>query len=79
MEKTITKKYTIKDYCDEKKITLDELAVMTGVSKRTIYNLSTNRNKNLTIKVITKIYNGTKKKFGKGVPFWDYLDYPSLM
>ena len=69
------KQKTLKDYCDKKKITLEDLAKITGVSVSQIYLIAKNPNYNITIGTAQKIYTGTKNKFGKGLGVWDYITF----
>ena len=65
-------KTTLKLYCQEHNITMEELADITGVSAGTLYNLD--NGSNTTVEVINKIYAGTKDKFGVGLVADMYLD-----
>ena len=65
-------KATLKQYCQERSITMDELADITGVSSGTLYNLD--NGSNTTVEIINKIYTGTKERFGVGLVAEMYLD-----
>lgn len=65
-------KITLKQYCQEHGISMEDLAALTGVSDGTLYNLDNGAN--TTVEIINKIYNGTKEKFGVGLVADMYLD-----
>ena len=48
----------IKDLCAQRRITLNKLATISGVTQSTINNIVTGRNNSATVSTIQKICNG---------------------
>ena len=65
---------TLNDYLKEKKIDIKEFSEMTGVSLKHCYRFLHDNKYNININTARKIYNSTKKKYGKGLGVWDYID-----
>lgn len=53
-------------------ITMRELSELTGVTAPTLYNID--KGKNISVEVINKIYDATKKKYGFGLAAEEYTD-----
>lgn len=66
---------TIKSYCRDRDITLEKFSQITGVPCTTIYRIQEDRNANITINTIRKIYNGTNNHFGVPLDLWDYINH----
>ena len=66
---------TLHDYCAKKKITIKELAGIVGIAYPHLYLIANNPKYNVRIETIRSIYNGTKKKYGKGLMGKDYLNF----
>ena len=64
----------LRRYCDKNKITMEKLSTITGVPFSTLNAINSDRRKNVTVKTIIKIYEGTKNKFGRGLDAKEYLD-----
>jgi DNA-binding Xre family transcriptional regulator len=67
-------KTNLNHYLNEKKITVKELAAMTGVSQRLLNNFRHECPPTLNLMTIIKIYEGTKRKYGVGLTPWEYID-----
>lgn len=65
---------TLKDYCDEKHISMYELGIITNVSPSHLYAIDRGVKRNITLDTIEKIFEGTKKKFKVGLRPNDYLN-----
>ena len=68
----------LEKYCEEQKITMIELAEITGVSRAQLFLINKDPMYNVTITTIQKIYIGTKSEFGTGLRASEYLDYECL-
>jgi transcriptional regulator with XRE-family HTH domain len=62
----------LQNYCNERGITMEQLAEMSGVSYPMICNI--NQGANTTVDVINKIYTATKKRFKVGLIAEQYLN-----
>ncbi|MBR6903152.1 MAG: helix-turn-helix transcriptional regulator [Clostridia bacterium] len=51
-------KRRITDLCDERKITLNKLATISGITQSTLNNITSGRNKSATISTLKKICDG---------------------
>ena len=51
-------KYRILDLCNERKITLNKLATMSGVTQSTLNNIVSGRNNRTTVSTVKKICDG---------------------
>ena len=51
-------KLRITELCDERKITLNKLATISGITQSTLNNITGGRNKSATISTIKKICDG---------------------
>lgn len=67
------KQKTLKDYCQTKGISLEELSKITKVSRAQLYLIAENPKYNITVSTARRIYLKTKKKFGHGLGVWDYI------
>ncbi len=65
---------TLFDYCKKKKIRIADLANITGVNISYLYVIANNPNTNVSVGTIDKIYQKTKKKYGKGLTPYEYLN-----
>lgn len=68
------KELTIRQYCKDKKISMEQFHLITGVSASLLYRIQDDRNANLTKESIMKIYYGTKDHFGEGLDYHEYLN-----
>lgn len=69
-------KHRIADLCSERKITLNKLATISGITQSTLNNITGGRNKSATISTIKKICDGldiTIKDFFNS-PLFDNLE-----
>ena len=48
----------IRDLCDERKITLNKLSTISGITQSTLNNIVSGRNNSATVATIQKICNG---------------------
>ena len=62
----------LKIYCQERGITLEELAKMSNISVPMIYKI--NKGDNVSVDLINKIYSATKERFGVGLIAEQYLN-----
>ena len=49
---------------------------ITGLSAVYVYEINNNRDANITLDIMLKIFNGTKLEFGKGLLPSEYLNMP---
>lgn len=69
---------TIREYCEEKEITVQELHNITGVSY-SLLNKGKDDNdlliENIRLQTVLKIWNGTKDRFGEdeALDIWQYI------
>lgn len=68
----------LKKYCQEQGITMEELSKITTVSVPQLYLIDKFPKYNVKIDTINRIYAGTEKKFGAGLPAYQYLDFSCL-
>ena len=64
----------IKKYCKQKNITIKELAHITNLNFSYLYMIQSDPTTNISIGIINRIYQGTKKKYGEGLTPYEYLD-----
>lgn len=69
---------TLDEYIKEKGITMQELSVITGVCYSRLAMIRYKKNPKFDILSIIKIWEGTKKRFGKGLTPWMYMDLPDF-
>lgn len=69
---------TIQEYADSKEITLTKLAEITGVSFDLFNHKSRIKDYRYSLDSIIKIYEGTLKEFGEGLPVWYYMSVPKF-
>jgi predicted transcriptional regulator len=67
-------KQTLRTFCSKHNITIEEFSQITGVPCSSLYRIQDDRNANLRVNTIRKIYNGTKQHFGTPLDLWDYID-----
>ena len=48
----------IQELCDERDITLNKLAIISGITQSTLNNIMTGRNKSTTVSTVKKICDG---------------------
>lgn len=70
-------KNAILNYCKERNITIEELSNIVNISVAQLYLINKNSHYNVTIVTINKIWDGTEKKFGKGLAAHQYLNFKS--
>ena len=51
-------KKRIQDLCNERKITLNKLAIMSGITQSTLNNIISGRNNSVTVSTLKKICDG---------------------
>lgn len=67
------KQKTLKDFIEEKNITMAELADVTGISIAQLHLIAKDPKYNVTVDTMKKIMKGTEEKFNKALMPWDYL------
>ena len=65
----------IKELCKEKKITLNKLSTICGITQSTLNNIISGRNNSTTISTIKKICDGLEITI---IEFFDTPEYKSL-
>ncbi len=51
-------KNRIRELCSERKITLNKLAILSGITQSTLHNIASGRNHSLTVSTLKKICDG---------------------
>lgn len=70
----MNKTQTLKTYCESKGINITKLSRLTGLSQNYLYTIADDRNANLNLDTINKIYMATELEFGDGLAVEDYLN-----
>ena len=63
------------NYCNKKKIFVEDLAIITSVNRSQLYKINESKIYNVRARTLEKIYQGTKQAFKKGLEPKDYLDF----
>ena len=66
-------KPNIKNYLEERLLTVDEFANMTGVNRKTLYRMMLHPELNINTRQVKKISIATEKIYGKELTIWEYL------
>lgn len=69
-----TQNLTLYDYVQSKGMTMEDFSRLTDISATYLYKIQKNRDANISIEMIRKIYNATEQKFGTGLNPWEYLN-----
>lgn len=62
----------LKQICEERGITVNKLATLTGITHSTIHDLMSGKSKNVTVKTLHKI------AIGLGLKLAQLLDFPEM-
>jgi len=65
---------TLKSYCKSKGISISKLARLADISANRMFCICEDRDANLNIDTINKIYQATSLAFGEGLAVEDYLN-----
>lgn len=74
MQETNEQGMTLYDYVKSKNITMEKFSNMTGISVSYLYKIQKDRDVNMMVDNIRRIYHATEKEFGVGLDCWSYLN-----
>lgn len=69
-----TQLMTLYDYVQSKGMTMEDFSRLTDISATYLYKIQKDRNANLSVEMIRKIYHATLAKYGVGLEVWEYLN-----
>ena len=69
---------TLNDYIKEKGITAQEFSNITGISYSRLSVIKNVVNPKVDLETVSKVYTGTRERFGEGLSCFEWLDTPKF-
>lgn len=69
---------TLNDYIVAKGITAQEFSNITGISYSRLASIKNVISPKVDLETVSKVYEGTKKRFNEGLACWEWLDTPKF-